>query len=310
VPVLLEGGVVVRGQHFAVGVHVHAGALGLLEEFFHILQVVAGDQDAGVVPHAEIHFADLGIAVGRGVGLVEERHGGNGIGSRLHDHADHIVDGEVFRGRGKGFHDGHVNLVLLEAENLGMLRVGGDAFAADDDELSQGADIPVLRSGYADFFGHGFCHDLFFAVRRPGRTVGKVSGGTGFLCDRVLYLQPPADPPDDGIVIPGSVGDGDEKGLEDEPSCFPVHRPLLRQLFTVHRDAFADIDEKILKISGPLRFSADAFYGAPLVPRRFLALKTIHCFPSFLILKLTEMNRHSAHFPHAGTVSPVIFGRT
>jgi len=39
--VFFEGWVVVGRQHFAVGVHIHAGTLGLLEEFFHVLEIMA-----------------------------------------------------------------------------------------------------------------------------------------------------------------------------------------------------------------------------------------------------------------------------
>ena len=42
--VLLQARIGVAGEHLAVGVDVDALALGLLEQLFEVLQVVAGDQ--------------------------------------------------------------------------------------------------------------------------------------------------------------------------------------------------------------------------------------------------------------------------
>ena len=57
--VLFKGRIVVCRQHFAVGVYVDACAFGLLEEFFHILQVMAADQNSRIAAHADI--SDVGI---------------------------------------------------------------------------------------------------------------------------------------------------------------------------------------------------------------------------------------------------------
>ncbi|MPN61416.1 hypothetical protein SDC9_209153 [bioreactor metagenome] len=62
------------GQHLGVGIHIHALAPGLLQQHFQVFQVMAGDQDAGPVPHADIHPGDLGVAVGGGIGLIQQRH--------------------------------------------------------------------------------------------------------------------------------------------------------------------------------------------------------------------------------------------
>ncbi len=192
-----------------------------------------------------------------------------------------------------------------------MLRISSNSLGPNDEEFPEGAHILVLHGGDADFVGHGLCHDVFFTVCLPRRAVRKRSGhGTGPCGDCFPDLQSLADPFNDGVVIPCRVGDCDEKGLADEPACFPVDRALLRKLFTVNGDPLAHINKKILKIGRSFRFSADTLYRTPLVLRCFLALKTIHCFPSFLIFKPMEMNRPSAHFPYPETASPAIFGRT
>ena len=49
--ILLEGWVVVRWQHLAVGIHIHTCPLGLFQELLHVLQVVPANQDAWVLTH-------------------------------------------------------------------------------------------------------------------------------------------------------------------------------------------------------------------------------------------------------------------
>ncbi len=94
--VLLERGIVVRRQHLTVGVDVDTGILALLEQLFQVLEVVSGDQDAGASADADVHLGQLGLAVSRGVRLVEQGHDGDGGLACLHHHLDHLVLGEVF----------------------------------------------------------------------------------------------------------------------------------------------------------------------------------------------------------------------
>ena len=53
-----------------------------------------------------------------------------------------------------------------------------------------------------------------------------------------------------------------------------VHSALFLQLFPVERDAFAHVNEQILKIRGFLRLAAHSLYRPTLVLCRFLTLKT------------------------------------
>lgn len=43
------------GQHLAMGVNVHAGPHSLLQKLLQVVEVVAGDQNGGVIPHAQVH---------------------------------------------------------------------------------------------------------------------------------------------------------------------------------------------------------------------------------------------------------------
>mgnify|MGYP000476465221 CR=1 FL=1 len=61
-----------------------------LQQLLHVLEVVSGNQDARIPFNADIHFRDLGVAIGRSVGFVQERRVGrhpiaNHIGNRVLD---------------------------------------------------------------------------------------------------------------------------------------------------------------------------------------------------------------------------------
>ena len=71
VVVLFECGICVRGQHLAMGVDIHTRAARLLQQLLQIDKIVSGDEDCGVVAHADVDPGDLGRAVARGVRRVQ-----------------------------------------------------------------------------------------------------------------------------------------------------------------------------------------------------------------------------------------------
>ena len=101
---LLEGGVVVGGQHFRVGVHVNALAFGLFKQHLQVAQVVARNQDAGVCAHANVDLGDFGVAVGAGVGGVEQSHNAHTLVAGFEGQAHKVGNGEaVVQGLGQRF---------------------------------------------------------------------------------------------------------------------------------------------------------------------------------------------------------------
>ena len=66
-----RAGIGVAGQHFTVGVDVDALALCLLEQFFEVFQVVAGDDDALALDRRDADLRRLGMAVSFSVGRVQ-----------------------------------------------------------------------------------------------------------------------------------------------------------------------------------------------------------------------------------------------
>ena len=75
VAVLFQFRIIMRRQHLAVRVDVDARVLALFEQLLDVVEVVAADEDARTVAHADVHLRDFGVAVGGGVGFVEQGHG-------------------------------------------------------------------------------------------------------------------------------------------------------------------------------------------------------------------------------------------
>ncbi len=126
--VLLEGRVVVSRQHLRVGVDVHSGSLGLLQEHLQVPQVVAGDQDARVLPHADVDPGDLRVSVGGGVGLVQQGHARKrrifrSPGQKQPDRPVSRSSSVAARARWRK----SVHLFVLVQQGVGVLGVGGQA---------------------------------------------------------------------------------------------------------------------------------------------------------------------------------------
>ena len=129
--VLLERGIVVSRQHLTVGVDVDTGILALLEQLFQVLEVVSGDQDAGASADADVHLGQLGLAVSRGVRLVEQGHDGDGGLACLHHHLDHLVLGEVF-GVDASASSKSCRCRILVAEHGRVICIAAMPFAVDE----------------------------------------------------------------------------------------------------------------------------------------------------------------------------------
>ena len=272
---LLECGVTVGGQHLSVRVHVDSRSLGLREKLLQVLQVMAGDEYPWLRAHPEADFRDLGIAVGRGVGLVQESHGLHCRLSGLQHHGDHLASGKVPRGRGKGLQEKAVDVILLVAENRGMLGICGDSLAADDEQLPERTNLFILDRRDANLAGCGFCQDPGLVLRAPGGAIRERArdGLAHPRLDCIPDFQPVPNPLDESIVVEGRVGNGGKKGLHHEVGGVPVHR-------AEHGDTLAHVDEQVLKVRGLLLLAAHTTGRAARVPCSLLALITEH--PSLL----------------------------
>lgn len=158
-------------EHLGVGVDVHAGALGLLEQHLQVPQIVAGDQDAGVLTHTDRDLGDLRVAVGGGVGLVQQRHALHAVFAGLHGQDDQILrsEGIVQRG-GQGPLQESVHGSIVLKQGIGVLGVGGKALETVGDQFPQGADVLVLRGQDAHLSSLGL--PVFTAVPEGGGRQG------------------------------------------------------------------------------------------------------------------------------------------
>ena len=107
----------------------------------------------GLLPTPMIDLGDLRVAVGRGIGLVQQGHGGNRCFSGFHHQRHHLIHGEILGGGGQRFDDEIVDVIFLKSKDGGMVGIGGDPFETDDQQLAQGADILVCGGQHTNGFG-------------------------------------------------------------------------------------------------------------------------------------------------------------
>ena len=115
------------GQHLAVGVDVHALALGLLQELFQVVEVVAADDDEGALLHGEAYLCGDGGAVGLAVGPVQELHADEVNLAHLHAHGQKVVHGVLVRHGHQCLVEALGNPLVCVAQHGGVVAVGGNA---------------------------------------------------------------------------------------------------------------------------------------------------------------------------------------
>ncbi len=112
------------------------------------LQVVAGNQDGLAGLGAELHRGRHRVAVGVGVGGVEQPHDGQVLLAALHGEADKVHQPEVGVGGGgqRLLEEGH-DFVIAPAEDHGVVHVGGHPLEAVHEDLDDGTDIFIDMLG-------------------------------------------------------------------------------------------------------------------------------------------------------------------
>ena len=140
-----------RGQHLTVGINVNACPCRLLQEHFKIAQVVAGNQNARILPHAEIDFRNFGIAVSLGIRRVEKRHRVDAPFARFQRQRGQRVraEGIVKELRQRFLREG-VDVRVLLAQRVRVLHVRGKSLQSVSNQFPQAADILVFRTEHAD----------------------------------------------------------------------------------------------------------------------------------------------------------------
>ena len=276
VRVLLEGRVVMGGQHFRVGVHVNACAFGLLEQHFKVAQVMPGNEDAGIAAHADVDLGNFWVAVGTGIGSIQQGHGRYAELARFKGQGHKVGHAQaVIQGFGKGFlHEG-VKAVFMLAKHIRMFGVGRHALEPKGDEPAQGAHI-IIGGGH-NAYGSGLGqHGGLFGCFPQGciaeaALVGKgrgqfLFGGTGHA--HTLGKD---------VVVKVGIGDGG-KQVAGNQAVYPVVNGLAfgAQARGDLAEALGHIDQRVLKGGCFRLFAAHAYLGAAFVTHGFLALVAEH----------------------------------
>ena len=262
-------------QHFRMGVYIHAGAFGLIQQHFQVFQVMAGNQDARILPYADVHGGDFRIAVSGGVGLVQQSHALYAVFPGFQSQSHQVIHAlAVVQGGSQCLLDESVHFFVVLGQHIGVLAVGGQAFQAVGDQFPQGTDVFVF--GCQDTNGFGFGIEFAFAAVPQGSF--RQAGGISQLGQQIsLHSQGFFDPGNDGFPVEVGVGDGGEQ----------VHG---HQMVHVAADgfpggpqsgghsgqAFGGIDQQILH-GGHFRFlAADTHHRAAFAAGGFLTLITEH----------------------------------
>ena len=276
VGVFLESRVVVGGQHLGVGVDVHPGAGGLLQQHLQVPQVMAGHQNAGVGPHADVDPGDFGVAVGRGVGLVQQGHARHTVLAGFQGQGHQVVGGQaVIQRGGQGALQKGVHLGVVLQQGVGVLGIGGKSLEAVGDQFPQRADVLVPGGEYPHRAGLG--HPVPFPVPAGGFGQG---GGVGHAGQQFpLGVQRGGDAGLDVRPVKVGVGDGGKKVQRDQ--VVDVGRNALpggAQGGGHGGQPLGHPDQQVLHGGHIGLFATDTHPGAAFAAGGLLALVTKHCF--------------------------------
>ena len=156
--------IIVRRKHFGVSVDVHSRALCLLQKLFQILQVMTGNQNAGVVPDADIDLCDFRISVCAGIGGIEKRHAVHAELPGLQRQRHQIVNCEaIVQSLCQCALKESVDFFVVLHQGVGVLGVCRKPLETVGNHLAQGTDVFILRRENADRVGIRFCVELTLA---------------------------------------------------------------------------------------------------------------------------------------------------
>ena len=273
VGVLLEGGIVVGGEHFTVGIYVHPSALGLLQQHLQIPQIVTGNQDAGVFAHTDGYLGDLGVSVGLGVCFVQQRHSLHAVLAGLHGQGNQIVCRQaVIQSGRQGPLEKSIHLAVVLKQGIGVLGVGGQAFQTVGDELPQRADVLVGGGQNTDRLGLVVPVAGAVPARGGGQPRPVQPGAQGG-----IPLQSGADAGLKCVIIKVGVGDGYKQVFGHQPVVlWDDGLALVPQGGRELAETPGHIDEQILERGGAGALAADARPGAAGAASGLLTLITKH----------------------------------
>ena len=234
-------------------------------------------EDAGAFADADVDLRDLRVAVGRGVGLVEQRHRLDACFADVQDQRRELVGADVLAADfGQGVFQHLVERRVFVAEVQGMFGVGGGSLHAVDDQLFERPYVLVAHAQHTHFCGFGFVFRRggvkfhFGHVGQRDAAFLSRSDQAVFRCQRFgdAHLQ--------RLVVEIGVGDGAEQRVEYPAAGGGVGGAFCAQRPVDDRLAPDGKDQHVHQSGGRGFFSADALDRTALVHGRLLTLKAKH----------------------------------
>ncbi len=283
------------GEHLAVGVDVDALALGLVEEFLEVAEVVPGDEDGLAFDGGDADPGGLGMAEGAGVGGVEQLHYAQVDGAGLQVPGEEVVDGGILVGEEvQGGVNVGVDLFVFLTEPIGVMGVGGEALESVGEQLLQPGDVgseavETLLDG--DHAGIGLGEGdvgLMDVLGGAGHGDDRFAGSAGgLLVEGPGAVVDGAGGGEQGVDLAGvevDVGHGGEQGVKDEAVDVAVSGAELAGRVGVLRDADGGVEEEVLEFGGGFILAADTGGGAGLARTGLFALVAVHVISPWLVL--------------------------
>ena len=257
--IFFERRIIMRRQHFAVRIDINARPGGLFQQFFHIFQVVAADQNARIFAHADFHLRRLRMPVGFGIRGIEQRHDFDAVLPAFQHKRDELVGGQVVVGGGsQPLHDEIEDLWAGFAQHGGVFGIRGHAFEAVGQQFAQRAHVFVLRRQHAHFIA--FCVKIGHVAAAPRRHFRQ--RGVNFSDVRlhaVAHVQRRVDLRLELRRIEIRVRDRHEQAFDHEFAEFIVNRDArFFARFAVNRNAFQHKNQQVLQIGDIGGFAAHA----------------------------------------------------
>ena len=180
-----------------------------------------------------------------------------------------------------------IDPVVVLAEDLGVVGVGGDALEAVGEELLQAGDVVAEPApACLDRGGSALRDEPVERRRRAARRRGRRAPArrrrlacAGRLVERlrpVAHGRGALDQAAQALGVEVDVGDGGEERFDDEDVDLAVARAEGGGAMRVHGDALGGVDEQVLQGRGGSVLAADAGGGTTGALGGLLALITEH----------------------------------
>ena len=134
-------------------VDVDASVLALFQKLLNVVEVVAADENARTVAHANIHLGDFWVAVSGRIGFVEQCHCLHAPFASFQDKSGEFIGIVAGHQLAKGLQNELIDVAIDLTKASGVFQVGGHTFEAVHGQLFQRADVLVGFGKHADGLG-------------------------------------------------------------------------------------------------------------------------------------------------------------